>query len=395
MTDECKPVLNTGLRGVTVASTRISDVNGKEGKLIYRGYLVKDLAEKACFEEVIFLLLFEKMPNSKELESFKKQIASERMLPSRLIDALKTRPADSLPMDILQAGVSMLAHHDPDTRIDGSRDASLRMGIKLIAKLPVLLAAWERIRKGKEPVAPSLELGQAANFLYMISGSVPDDELTGFFDACLTLHAEHSFNASTFSARGVASTRAHMYASIAAAIGSLSGALHGGANTRVMMMLKKIGSIDAIEDYINNELETGGKIMGLGHAVYQIDDPRALILAPMSKKMGERAGETKWYEISKALEQKAKAAFKKHKNMDIFVNVDFYSASLYYSMGIDMDMFTPLFAISRIAGWTAHVIEEQFADAAHKPMLYRPASDYIGDYCGPDECTLSPIEERG
>lgn len=394
MTDECTPILNTGLRGVTVASTRVSDVNGKQGKLIYRGYLVKDLAENACFEEVIFLLLFEKMPDSKELESFKKQLAAERPIPAQVISALKTRPADALPMDIIQAGVSMLAHHDPDTKIDNSQEAALRMGIKLIAQLPTLLAAWERIRNGKEPVEPSSELGQAANFLYMMTGTVPDDELTGFFDACLTLHAEHSFNASTFSARQIASTKAHMYASIAGAVGSLSGALHGGANTRVMMMLKKIGSVDAIESYINNELETGGKIMGLGHAVYQVDDPRALILAPMSKKMGERAGETKWFEMSKELEQKAKAAFKKHKNMDIYVNVDFYSASLYYSMGIDMDMFTPLFAISRVAGWTAHVLEEQFAGAAHKPMLYRPSSDYIGDYCGPDECTLTPIEER-
>jgi len=208
------------------------------------------------------------------------------------------------------------------------------------------------------------------------------------------LHAEHSFNASTFAAREVASTRAHMYAAVAAGVGSLSGALHGGANTRVMNMLLEIGSADAVETYIENQLDAGKKVMGLGHAVYKVDDPRALILAPMSKKMGERIGDTRWYEISRELEQKAKKAFKERKNMDIFVNVDFYSASLYYYMGIAVDIFTPIFAISRIAGWTAHVLEEQFAEAAPKPMLYRPESQYIGDYCGPDECKLETIENR-
>ncbi len=394
MTDECKVILNTGLRGITIASTKISDVRGNEGKLIYRGYLVKDLAENASFEEVTYLLLFEKMPGRKELEEFKKQLGEARAIPAELTDALKTRPRDALPMDILQAGVAMLAHHDPDVKTEGDREATLRMAIRLIAQMPTLLAAWERIRKGKEPLAPLPELDHAANFLYMMRGEKPDEELSGFFDACLILHAEHSFNASTFAAREIASTRAHIYAAVAGAIGSLSGALHGGANTRVMKMLMKIGSIDAIDAYIRNELDTGGKIMGLGHAVYKVDDPRALILAPMAKKMGERVGETKWYDISEALEKKAKAAFKQHKNMDIFVNVDFYSASLYYSMGIDMDLFTPLFAISRIAGWVTHVLEEQFADAAPKPMLYRPESDYVGDYCGPDECTLDHIDKR-
>jgi citrate synthase len=228
----------------------------------------------------------------------------------------------------------------------------------------------------------------------MMTGQIPDEELAGFFDTCLVLHAEHSFNASTFAAREVASTRAHIYAAVAAAVGSLSGALHGGANTRVMKMLKEIGSIDEIDGYIEKQLSSGGKIMGLGHAVYKVDDPRALILAPMSRNMGERIGETKWYEISSSLEEKAKAAFEKQKGMDIFVNVDFYSASLYHAMGISMDLFTPIFAISRVAGWVTHVLEEQFADAAPKPMLYRPESEYVGDYCGPEECVWEPIESR-
>jgi citrate synthase len=192
----------------------------------------------------------------------------------------------------------------------------------------------------------------------------------------------------------VASTKAHIYAAVAGAVGSLSGALHGGANTRVMQMLKEIGEVDAIDDYVASILDAGGKIMGLGHAVYKVDDPRALILAPMSKRMGERIGDTRWYEISAALEKKAKAAFRERKGVDIYANVDFYSASLYYAMGIPMDLFTPVFAISRIAGWVAHVLEEQFAEAAPKPMLYRPESEYIGDYCGPDECTLDTLDNR-
>jgi citrate synthase len=185
-----------------------------------------------------------------------------------------------------------------------------------------------------------------------------------------------------------------MYAAVGAGVGSLSGALHGGANTRVMQMLLEIGSIDKIEDYVRNILETGGVIMGLGHAVYQTDDPRAHILAPMSKTMGERLGEPKWYEMSKALEQTGKKAFKEKKGHDIYVNVDFYSASLYYYMGIAVDLFSPVFAIARVAGWVAHVLEEQFAGAAPKPALYRPESDYVGEYCGPDECAFVPIDER-
>jgi len=185
-----------------------------------------------------------------------------------------------------------------------------------------------------------------------------------------------------------------MYAAIAAGVGSLSGDLHGGANARVMQMLMKIGSVDAVENYVNQEFDAGRVIFGLGHAVYDVDDPRAHILAPMSKIMGERNGDTKWYEISTFLEKTGKAEFKKRKNKDIFVNVDFYSASLYYSMGIPVDLFTPVFAVARIAGWTTHVIEEQFAGAAAKPMLYRPESEYIGDYCGPDVCEYTPLDER-
>jgi len=391
--ETCQPILNTGLRGFKVATTRISDVDGTVGRLIYRGYLVQDLAGKISFEEVAYLLLYERLPQKEEFENFKKQLAGERGIPPELIAALETRPKDALPMDILQAAVGMLAHHDPDTK-EHSREAAVRMAIKLIAKFPTIVAAWSRIRNNKKPVEPNLNLNHAANFLYMLNGTIPDDELAGFFDTCLVLHAEHSFNASTFSARQVASTRAHMYSAVAAGVGSLSGELHGGANTRVMEMLLDIETVDRVEAYVNNLLDTGGKIMGLGHAVYKTDDPRAHILAPMSKKMGERTGKPKWYEMSEILEKKGKEAFKQRKGRDIFVNVDFYSASLYYYMGIPTDLFTPLFAIARITGWSAHVIEEQFGGAASKPVLYRPDSQYIGDYCGPDQCSFVPIEAR-
>ena len=391
--EECRPILNTGLRGFKVASTRISDVDGAVGKLVYRGYLAKDLAGKISFEELVYLLLYEKLPRKDEFENFKDQLVAERKIPPELIEALETRPKDALPMDILQSAVSMLAHHDPDTR-EKSLEASNRMAIKLIAKFPTIVAAWDRIRNNKKPMEPNPDLGHAANFLYMLKGTIPDDELSGFFDACLILHAEHSFNASTFAAREVASTRAHMYAAVAVGVGSLSGELHGGANTRVMEMLLEIDSVDKVEDYVKNLLDTGGIIMGLGHAVYQTDDPRAHILSPMSKIMGERIGETKWFEMSKLLEQKGKEAFKQKKGREIYVNVDFYSASLYYYMGIPPDQFTPIFAIARISGWVAHVIEEQFGGAAHKPVLYRPDSQYIGDYCGDEDCTFISIEER-
>lgn len=386
-------IKNTGLRGVTVASTKISDVKGDVGKLIYRGYRVTDLAENTSFEEVIFLLLYERMPTQKELLTFRTKLATAGDLPEGVTTAMTALPQTALPMDILQAGLSMVANYDPGI-LKEDRKANEEMAIRLIAKTATLVAAWDRIRQGKKPLNPKKDLTHAGNFLYMMSGDTPDKELEGFFDTCLVLHAEHSFNASTFTARQIASTRAHMYASVSGAVGSLSGDLHGGANTRVMAMLKEIGSVDAVEAYIEKELNEGRKIMGLGHAVYKVDDPRALILMPMSKKMGERIGETRWYDISVALEEKSKKAFKEKKAIDIFVNVDFYSASLYYAMGIPMDLFTPVFAVSRMAGWCAHVLEEKFADAAPKPMLYRPKAEYIGEYCGPAECEYVDIDDR-
>ena len=393
--EECKPILNTGLRGVVIAESRICEVDGANGRLIYRGYLVQDLAKSASFEEVTYLLLYEKLPDNTEFEEFRHQLRAQQGLPDEVIAALKSMPKNALPMDVLQSAVPMLAQHDDDVNNrDQSMDASLRMAVKLIAKFSAIVTAWHRIRNGKEPVKPSPDLDHAANFLYMLTGEIPDEEVARFLDVALVCHAEHSFNASTFAAREVASTRAHMYASVAAAVGSLSGDLHGGANTRVMEMLFKIGSPDKVYDYVNQEFDAGRVIFGLGHAVYDTDDPRAPILVDMIKVMAEKTGESRWYEISTLLEKTGKEEFKKRKNRDIYVNVDFYSGSLYYSMGIPVDLFTPVFAVARISGWCAHFIEEQFAGAAAKPMLYRPESDYVGDYCGPDVCEYTPLDDR-
>lgn len=393
--EECKPVLNTGLRGVVIAESRICEVDGANGRLIYRGYLVQDLAKNATFEEVTYLLLYEKLPDKAELEEFKRRLREQQGLPAEVIAALQTMPKDALPMDVLQAAVPMLAQYDEDVlKRDQSMDASVRMAIQLIPKFSAIVATWYRIRNGQEPVQPLPELDHAANFLYMLTGEVPDEETARFLDIALVCHAEHSFNASTFAAREVASTRAHMYAAVASAVGSLSGDLHGGANARVMEMLFNIGSPDKVHGYVNQEFDAGRVIFGLGHAVYDTDDPRAPILVDMIKAMADKTGESRWYEISTLLEKTGKAEFRKRKNRDIYVNVDFYSGSLYYSMGIPVDLFTPVFAVARISGWCAHIIEEQFAGAAPKPMLYRPESDYVGDYCGPDVCEWTPLDDR-
>lgn len=393
MNDECTPVLNTGLRGVDVASSKICDVQGKKGKLIYRGYRIEDLAQNTTFEEVCYLLLHERLPGKQALADFDHRLRQKRRLPESILTLLKLLPRSMDPMDVLQAATPLLVQADENPGSESVEDV-VNSAEHLIAGLSTLIAAWDRIRNGNDPVAPDSALGHAANFLYMLTGDSPDPEAAKFFDAGLVLHAEHSFNASTFTARQVASTKAHIYAAITAAIGSLSGPLHGGANVRVMKMLMEIGSAENIDAYIDRILDAGGLIMGLGHAVYQTDDPRALILAPMSRRMGEITGDTRWYDLSRELEIKSKGAFKKRKNREIFCNVDFYSASLFYAMGIPMDLFTPVFALSRVSGWCAHVIEERFAKAAPKPTLYRPGAAYVGDYCGPDECRFVPMDDR-
>jgi citrate synthase len=302
-------------------------------------------------------------------------------------------PISMHPMDILQAAVPILAGYDFQVQ-EETREANFRKALHLIAKLPNIVAAWDRIRKGRRPILPHHDLTHAGNFLYMLTGSLPDPDTARDFDICLILHAEHSFNASTFAGREVASTHAHLYASIAAAIGALSGELHGGANSEVMKMLLEIQSMDGVKSWVSEKLQKGGKVMGMGHAVYHTEDPRATILRQICQKLAVRIGDQKWYEMTKAIEVATKEEFRKIKGKEIYANVDFYSASVYHMMGIATDLFTPVFAISRISGWAAHIIEEKFAEAQPKPELYRPDADYVGTYCGPEACEYIPIKER-
>lgn len=390
---ECTPTLNTGLRGIQVASTRISQVDAKAGKLIYRGYLATELARNASFEEVVFLLLHERLPKKKDLEDFVRRLKNKRRLSPALVGFLKSVQPDVNPMDVLQAGVALLVQADADARRN-TMESTLESAESLVAGIASLVAAWDRIRNGQEPVEPDNSLGHGENFLYMLTGLRPKAAIVDFFDTALVLHAEHSFNASTFTARQVASTRAHIYAAVSAAIGSLSGELHGGANVRVMEMLKEIKTVDNVDSYVKEALDSGKKIMGLGHAVYEVDDPRAAILSPMAKQMGEMVNQPIWFELSARIEQVAKQRFKEKKGRDIFVNVDFYSASLFYAMGIPMDLFTPVFALARVPGWAAHVIEEKFATSAPAPALYRPGAAYVGEYCGPGECSFVEMDQR-
>ena len=384
---------NIGLRGVKVADTRISDVDGEKGILIYRGYNIIELAQSSTFEEVCFLLLHDRLPNKEELRRFHSELASAREIPETLLKFMKMLPKSTPPMDVLQASVSVLGSYDEDLR-DEAREANLRKSIRLISKLPNIVSAWERIRKGMDPVRPSPDLNHAGNFLYMLFGTPPASETVRDFDICLILHAEHSFNASTFAGREVASTRAHMYASVAAAIGALSGELHGGANSEVMKMLLEVGEVERVKPWVAERLRRGGKVMGMGHAVYRTEDPRATILRGIAEKIARRTGDRKWFELTRVIEKTTKEEFRTLKGKEIYANVDFYSASVYHMMGIPLDLFTPVFAISRIAGWTAHIIEEKFAEAQPKTELYRPDADYIGTYCGPQACEYIPVEER-
>jgi citrate synthase len=383
---------NIGLRNIEVADTKICSIDGEQGKLIYRGYDILDLVNRSTFEETAYLLLFGGLPSAEELADFSHRLSEVRKLPEPLLNNLKNRPRKAHPMDILQSCVSELADYDLNLD-DDTREDNIRRAIILISKIPTIVAAWNRIRNGQHVVDPKEEGSHAANFLYMLRGTEPLQEESKVFDICLILHAEHSFNASTFAAREVASTRAHMFACIGAALGALSGELHGGANIQVMKMLLEIGDLDKVETWVTSRLQHGGRIMGMGHAVYRTTDPRADILSRLSRAMSREKG-TKWFEITERVEKATKEFMLKNKRQPIYPNVDLYSAALYYSMGIPMDLNTPIFAISRISGWSAHVIEEKFAEAAPKPALYRPQAVYVGRYCGPMGCEYIPIKKR-
>jgi citrate synthase len=296
-------------------------------------------------------------------------------------------------MDVLQAIVPLLAMDDPDLSGE-TRDANFRMAARLIARLPIVVAAWHRIRQGLDVLSPDASLSHAANFLWQLHGQKPDEEIARDLDTCLVLHADHTFNASTFACREVVSTRAHLYAGVAAGVGALSGSLHGGANARVMKMLLELESEKDIAGWVKKTLDGGGRIMGMGHAIYKTMDPRARFLREMASRTGKKTGMEKWRDLSIQIEQAALEEFARRGKPEIQPNVDFYSAPVYHMMGIPRDLMTPLFAISRIAGWCAHIIEEKFGEAQEKPALYRPKAEYVGQYCGLIGCAYEPTEKR-
>ena len=386
-------VKNVGLRGVTVADTKISFIDGDKGILLYRGYRIEQLAQDSSFMEVAYLILNGSLPNKNELMQFDASVKNERHLPDYVYEILNTYPKNAAPMDVLQSAVTSLAMSDPDL-LEETRDANIRMAIRLIARIPVLAAAWHRIRKGLEPLPSDKGLSHAANFLWQLHGKKPEEEMARDLDTCLVLHADHTFNASTFACREVVSTRAHMYAGVSAGIGALSGSLHGGANAKVMKMLMELESENDIAGWIKMELDGGGKIMGMGHAVYKTMDPRATFLKDMAARLGRKTGQERWHDLSTQIEEFGIEAFRKKGKTDILPNVDFYSAPVYHIMGIPLDLMTPIFAISRVTGWCAHIIEEKFAEAQDKPALYRPKAEYVGQYCGLLGCTYEPLETR-
>ncbi len=382
---------NIGLRGIEIADTKISNIEGEKGKLIYRGYDIFDLAKNSNFEETAYLLLYDSLPNKHQLNEFKAKLIDARQIPKQMQKNIGNWRKDADPMDMLQAFVAALAgYYDEEF---STKEASYDRAINLIAKVPTIIASWQRIRNGLEIVDPDPSLSHAANFLYMMSGEKPIPEVEKVFDVCLILHADHTFNASTFTARQVASTRAHMYSASSAAIGALSGELHGGANTEVMKMLLEIGEIEKVQPWIKEKMSKGDKIMGMGHAVYKTYDPRAQVLKELSRKLAEQTKEP-WFDITEKIETVTISEMKLQKGRDIYPNVDLYSASIYYMLKIPVDLNTPIFAISRVVGWAAHIIEEKFAEAAPKTALYRPKAFYIGKYCGPEGCEYKTLDLR-
>ena len=382
---------NIGLRGIEVADTKISNIDGGKGKLIYRGFDILDLTKNSTFEETAYLLLYDKLPTKQELNEFNTKLVEARYIPKQMQKNMENWRGDADPMDMLQAFVSALAgYYDEEF---ANKDASYEKAINLIAKVPTIIASWQRIRNGLQIIDPDASLSHAANFLYMMSGEKPDSEVEKIFDVCLILHADHTFNASTFTARQVASTRAHMYSASSAAIGALSGELHGGANTEVMKMLLEISDIDKVEPWIKEKLSQGEKVMGMGHAVYKTYDPRAQVLKELSRKLAAKSKD-KWFDMTEKIETATISEMKSQKGKDIYPNVDLYSASIYYMLKIPVDLNTPIFAISRVAGWAAHIIEEKFAEAAPKTALYRPKAVYVGKYCGPQGCEYKTLDLR-
>ncbi len=379
------PEVKAGLEGIAVGATAISDVDGLKGKLIYRGIDIHELAVKSTFEETAYLIWFGKLPTRAQLDGLKAQLAKEAPVAPGVIDALRKLPAGVAPMDALRTAVSLLHHFDPD-RDDNSIEAAQRKAVRLTAQTATVTAAIERLRKGKEPVAPDPALSYAANFVWMLNGEKPHETATRSLDIALILHADHGFNASTFAARVITSTLTDIHSAITGAVGCLKGPLHGGANEAVMKTLLDVkqqvdaGTIKDIEQWTRQALADKKLLMGFGHRVYKTEDPRATHLRRMSKELCEQAGQPWWFEWSWMMEQIVKA----EKGLN--PNVDFYSATVYYVLGFPPDMYTCLFAVARMSGWTAHVIEQ-----LGNNRIIRPESEWIGL----NDVPYVPIEERG
>ncbi len=370
-----------GLEGVVAAISAISAIDGQEGRLIYRGIEIETLAKYSNFEESSYLLFFGDLPNRSELEHFSAELIEAREIPARVTEHLKVLPPDPHPMDVLKLVVSHIALYCPDKhRTD--RKAKLRKSIKIIAQLPTIVAYYSRVREGKELIPPNPELSHAANFLYMLTGKVPDEEDARIFDVALVLHLDHGLNASTFAAMVTASTLSDIHSAIVSAIGTLKGPLHGGANERVLKMLEEIGTPDRAEEYVLNALKERKKIMGFGHRVYKAYDPRARILKQYAERLSQKYGDTRWIEIGEKIEE---VMIREVGKKGIFPNVDFYSGIVYHFLGIPTDIFTPVFAIGRVVGWTAHVLEYTEANRIFRPRIL---------YNGPIDVEYVPIEKR-
>ncbi|RDI71464.1 citrate synthase [Halopelagius longus] len=375
--------LKRGLEGVLVAESELSHIDGDAGKLVYRGYTIEDLARNASYEEVVYLLWHGELPTRSELETFEEQMSAERTLDDDVLGEIrKLADADEVPMAALRTVVSSLSAHDDDATFEGVTDeeANIRKARRITSKIPTALAAFNRLRNGEEPVEPREDLGHAANFLYMLNDEEPDEVLAETFDMALVLHADHGLNASTFSAMVTASTLSDMHSAVTSAVGTLAGSLHGGANANVMKMLKEIDESDKDpKKWVKDALDEGRRVPGFGHRVYNVKDPRAKILGEKSEELAEASGDTKWYDYSVAIEEYIT------EEKGLAPNVDFYSASTYYQMGIPVDIYTPIFAMSRVSGWTAHVLE-QYEDN----RLIRPRARYVG----PTDQTFSDVDER-
>lgn len=369
--------IEKGLEGVVALESKISSII--ESVLTYRGISIDELAEKASYEEVVYLLWYGKLPNRHELKELTESLAQNAALPPFVLDLIVKLPKETVPMDGLRSAVSVLAHFDPDVA-DMSLEANLRKAVRLTAQVPTIVAAIERAKQGKEPVQPRSDImSVAAQFLYMLDGKDPDPIAVKAIDTALVLHADHELNASTFSARETVSTLSDIYSGVVSAIGTLKGPLHGGANEAVMKMLLSVGTSEKAEEWIKNALANKYKVMGFGHRVYKNGDPRAKHLKKMSEELGKLKGETKWYEMSVVIDDIVV------REKGLLPNVDFYSASVYYTLGIPIELFTPVFATSRISGWIAHILE-QLGDN----RLIRPRAEYTG----PVNQHYIPIEER-